>query len=84
MVGIRQCKVQQMSELDPEFLAQYTRESDWAKAHGLCQRTVARYRGQGLPFMFFGGWIWIPRVEGDEWIASRVKRRNFRRHRPND
>jgi hypothetical protein len=72
-----------MAELDAEFLAQYSRESDWAKAHGITQRTVARYRDRGLPFLFFGGWIWIPRREGDEWIASRVKRRNsnFRRRK---
>jgi hypothetical protein len=74
-----------MSEtLDPDFLAQYERESDWAKAHGISQRTAARYRAlpNGLPFLFFGGWVWIPKREGQEWIASRVKRRrNPRRQR---
>jgi len=43
------------------------------------QRT--RYRALGLPFLTFGGWIWIPKREGREWIASRVKRRNPRRQR---
>jgi hypothetical protein len=72
-----------MSEkaLDPEFLAQYEREADWAEAHGICQRTAARYRAQGLPFLTFGGFVWIPKREGREWIASRVKRRNPRRRR---
>ncbi|HVI67724.1 MAG TPA: hypothetical protein VM910_34845 [Bradyrhizobium sp.] len=45
------------------------------------QRTAARYRALGLPFLTFGGWIWIPKREGREWIASRVKRRNPRRQR---
>jgi hypothetical protein len=70
-----------MSEIDPEFLAQYTKESDWAEAHGICQRTVARYRERGLPYLFFGGYVWIPKLEGRDWIAGRVKRRNVRRRR---
>jgi hypothetical protein len=69
------------NEWDADFLARYTKESDWAKAHGITQRTVFRYRQRGLPFMFFGGWVWIPRQEGDEWIAARVKRRNASRRR---
>lgn len=41
-------------------------------------RTAKRYRAfpHGLPFLVFGGWIWIPRREGREWIAGRVQRRN--------
>jgi hypothetical protein len=65
--------------LDPDFLAQYERESEWAEAHGVCQRTVARYRERGLPYLFFGGYVWIPKLEGRDWIAARVKRRNSRR-----
>jgi hypothetical protein len=70
-------------ELDPEFLATYEREDCWAKAHGISQRTAKRYRAlpNGLPFLFFGGWVWIPKREGREWIASRVKRRIPRRRR---
>ena len=67
--------------LDSDFLAEYEKESDWAESHGICQRTVARYRALGLPFLTFGGWIWIPRKEGREWIASRVRRRSPRRRR---
>jgi hypothetical protein len=67
--------------LDPDFLAQYERESEWAEAHGVCQRTVARYRARGLPYLFFGGYVWIPKLEGREWIAGRVKRRNPSRRR---
>jgi hypothetical protein len=67
--------------LDSDFLALYEKESDWAEGHGISQRTAARYRALGLPFLTFGGWIWIPKREGREWIASRVKRRNPRRQR---
>jgi hypothetical protein len=75
-----------MSEraLDPEFLAEYEKEADWAEGHGISQRTASRYRAlpNGLPFLFFGGFVYIPKREGREWIASRVKRRrNPRRQR---
>jgi hypothetical protein len=67
--------------LDPDFLAEYDKESNWAKGHGISQRTAKRYRELGLPFLIFGGLVWIPRREGRAWIASRVKRRNPRRQR---
>jgi hypothetical protein len=68
-------------DLDPDFLSAYVKEADWAGGHGISQRTAARYRAQGLPFLTFGGFVWIPKNEGREWIASRVKRRNPRRRR---
>jgi hypothetical protein len=69
--------------LDPNFLANYEKEADWAEAHGISQRTAARYRAlpSGLPFLIFGGWVWIPKREGREWIANRVQRRNPPRRR---
>ena len=67
--------------LDAGFLAEYEKESDWAEGHGISQRTAKRYRDLGLPFLVFGGFVWIPRREGRAWIASRVKRRNARRQR---
>jgi hypothetical protein len=58
------------------------KEADWAEGHGIAQRTAARYRSLGLPFLDFGGFIWIPKREGREWIASRIKRRRTpRQHR---
>ena len=62
--------------LNADFLAEYEKEVDWAEGHGISQRTAARYRALGLPFLAFGGFVWIPKREGREWIASRVKRRN--------
>ena len=67
--------------LDAAFLAEYEKEADWAESHGISQRTSARYRALGLPFLTFGGFVWIPKREGREWIASRVKRRNPPRRR---
>ncbi len=67
--------------VDPDFLTDYEKEADWAKGHGISQRTAARYRALGLPFLTFGGVVWIPKRDGREWIAGRVKRRNAPRHR---
>jgi hypothetical protein len=67
--------------VDPDFLSEYETESDWAEGHGISQRTAARYRVLGLPFLTFGGFVWIPKREGRDWIASRVKRRNPPRRR---
>jgi hypothetical protein len=67
--------------LDADFLAEYAKEMDWAAGHGISQRTAARYRTIGLPFLTFGGFVWIPKREGRAWIASRVKRRNPRRQK---
>jgi hypothetical protein len=72
-----------MSERTLEFLAEYEKEADWAEGHGISQRTAARYRHlpNGLPFLFFGGCIWIPKREGAAWIANRIQRRNSPRAR---
>ena len=66
---------------DPDFLAEYDKECNWAEGLGISQRTAARYRASGLPFLEFGGLIWIPKRGGREWIANRVRRRNPRRQR---
>jgi hypothetical protein len=67
--------------LNADFLAEYEKETDWAEGHGISQRTAARYRALGLPFLTFGGFVWIPRRAGREWIANRVQRRNPGRRR---
>src|SRR5262249_41554565 len=72
----RRCQMSDES-LDADFLAQYEKESDWARKRGISQRTAARYREeQGLPSLSFGGCIWIPKREAIDWIAARLKRRN--------
>ena len=67
--------------VNSDFLADYEKEADWAEGHGISQRTAARYRAIGLPYLTFAGFVWIHRRGGKEWIASRVKRRNPPRRR---
>jgi hypothetical protein len=65
-----------MSRLNPP-LEGFELESDWAKRKGLCQRTPARYREQGLlEFLEWGGRVWIRTADGEKLIRSRIKRRN--------
>ena len=47
---------------DQSILAGYIREDKFATAANISLRTSARYRGQpdGLPFLEFGGRIYIP------------------------
>jgi hypothetical protein len=68
----------------PNFTAEYATEATWAVEHGVSQRTVSRHRGKGLPWLEWAGKIWIPRREGQEYIASRVKGRRSppRRRKP--
>jgi hypothetical protein len=63
------------------ILDDYERERDWAPQNGISQRTAARYRGQGLPWLEWGGEIWIPKEGGQKFIASRVKQRKPPRQR---
>jgi hypothetical protein len=64
-----------------KFLDLYAPEAAWAVEHNVSQRTVKRYRDapNGLPYLVWGGEIYIPRHEGAEYIRARVKRRNQRR-----
>lgn len=57
------------------------KESVFAAANNISQRTVARYRNQpdGLPFFIWGGEIYIPLEDAKVWLRSRVKRPNSRR-----
>ena len=41
------------------ILDEYELEAEFAAANGVHQRTVARARQQGMPFMEWGGRIWI-------------------------
>ena len=66
---------------DADFLEKYQRESDWAPAQGITQRTCKRYRDQGMPYLEWGGCVFIPKAEAAEWIAGRIKRRNPPRRR---
>jgi hypothetical protein len=67
---------------DPDFLKEYEKEQTWAPKHGITKRTSQRYRNKerpGLPFLLWGGEVWIHKPGGAEFIAARVGRRNQRR-----
>ena len=63
------------------ILEGFVDEATWAAEAEISPRTVARYRAManGLPFIEFGGKIYIPRDDSREWIRSRIKRPNQRR-----
>jgi hypothetical protein len=69
--------------MSDSFQTEYTSETEWSTRHNISQRTTARYRQlpSGLPFLVFGGRIYIPNREGDEWIRSRIRRPNRPRGR---
>ena len=60
------------------FLEGFVPEEDFAQGTEVCRRTIARYRRQpdGLPYMEWGGRIYIPVNPGREWIQKRVRRAN--------
>jgi len=63
------------------ILEGYDEQSEFAAAAKVAERTIERYRAMpdGLPFVKFGGKIYIPREESREWLRSRIKRPNQRR-----
>lgn len=50
----------------------------FAADNEVSERTIARYRGEenGLPFVEWGGKIYIPIDSARHWLRLRVKRRN--------
>jgi len=72
-------------DADANPLASYDYEPEevWAARHGITPRTAARYRNEpdGLPYLKWGGRVFIPTEQAAEYIRSRVKRRNPRRRR---
>jgi hypothetical protein len=70
---------------DKKFLDEYRLEAEWSAEHDINPRTTARYRQlpDGLPFLEFGGKIYIPKKAAEDWIRARVQWPNRRqRGRP--
>jgi hypothetical protein len=67
--------------MNPGILEGYVFEADFAKANGICRRTVAAYRSKpdGLPFVRFGGKVWIPVDKARKWLETREQDPNPRR-----
>jgi hypothetical protein len=59
----------------------YWKQGRWSRDKKINIRTAARHRQQGLPWLDWGGEVYIPELEGDAYIVSRVRRRNPRRQR---
>lgn len=59
----------------------YVPEEDFAAAHDVNPRTVARYRNQpnGLPYVKWGGRVFIDVNGAREWLGEKTIRRNQRR-----
>jgi hypothetical protein len=67
------------------FLEEFQLEAEWSVEHDVNPRTTARYRQlpDGLPYLEFGGKIYIPRKAAEDWIRGRVQWPNRRqRGRP--
>ncbi len=64
-----------------DILAGYVEQHEFARIHHITARTVARYRDRvdGMPWVQFGGRIYIPVCEAGEWLKSQVRRPNKRR-----
>ena len=74
-----------MSDNDEDLLVlqgkRYWTQRRWSKDKKVSVRTTARHRQLGLPWLDWAGEIFIPELEGDAYIASRVRRRNPPRRR---
>jgi hypothetical protein len=63
------------------ILEGYVQQAQFAADNGISERTVKRYRDQpdGLPWVAFGGKVFIPILEAGEWLRRRVRHPNPRR-----
>jgi hypothetical protein len=59
----------------------YLKQARWSREKNINARTTALHRQQGLPWLDWGGEVYIPEIEGDAYIAARIKRRNPPRRR---
>jgi len=59
----------------------YWKQGRWSRDKKINVRTTARHRQLGLPWLDWGGEVYIPEHDGDAYIASRIRRRNPPRSR---
>jgi hypothetical protein len=69
-----------MSDSDDDLLIlngkRYWKQSRWSRDKKITVRTAARHRQLGLAWLDWGGEVYIPELEGDAYVVSRVRRRN--------
>ena len=58
----------------------YVPEPEWAKEHHVSRRTSSRHRHRnpGLPYLEWGGQIWIGKRQGAQYISTFARGRNRR------
>jgi hypothetical protein len=61
------------------ILADYVAQSDFAQTHRISPRTVARYRNAGMPWIMWGGEIYIHIEGAATWLKGRIRHSNQRR-----
>ena len=59
------------------ILDDFQPQDEFAAEHDVSEHTVARYRKEpaGLPYVMFGGKIYIHIPGAREWMAQRIRRR---------
>jgi hypothetical protein len=63
-------------ETNTDILSGYIRDHDFAATYNISTRTIWRYRQAGLPYVIFGGEVWINAAGARQWLESRERRRN--------
>ena len=66
---------------DNSILEGFVFEADFARANKISRRTSANYRNEpnGLPYVMFGGKVYIHVERAKNWLDARIKRPNPRR-----
>ena len=59
----------------------YIKESVFAAANNISHRTSARYQLMGLPYLVWGGEVYINVAGARDWLMSRTQQRNQPRRR---
>jgi hypothetical protein len=59
----------------------YVKESVFAADNNISHRTSARYRLMGLPYLVWGGEVYINIAGARDWLMARTRRRNQPRSR---
>jgi hypothetical protein len=63
---------------DGSILEGFTTEAEFAHANNVHLRTIKRYRDEkdGLPFLIWGGRVYIPTEHARAWLMKRIRRPN--------
>ena len=65
--------------MSQNILEDYVLKSKFAADHDLSEHSVDRYRHLGLPWMLWGGKVYIHLPGAREFVAKRIRRRSPRR-----